>query len=178
MHDSVPFELVGKTVDVALHDTRVDIMHGGQRIASHPRLRGRKGQYSTDEAHMPPNHRHQGSPWSPERFSSWADRVGPQTGIAVRRMMERHAIVEQSFVACRNVLGLSKTYSPALLEGACARLNATGTVATYAAVKAAMLAVREEGAAPPARLEAADRTEGHGRVRGADAYRRKGGARC
>ena len=34
----------------------VAILDGGETVAEHRRLRGRKGQYSTDPAHMPPEH--------------------------------------------------------------------------------------------------------------------------
>ena len=35
----------------------VEVFFGGNRICSHVRLYGRANQYSTTEAHMPPNHR-------------------------------------------------------------------------------------------------------------------------
>ena len=85
----------------------------------------RKGQYSTIVDHMPPAHAAMDSPWSPERFTSWARRIGPQTGLAIERVMAGRTIVERSFVPCRNILGLSKTYTPELLERACGRFERT-----------------------------------------------------
>lgn len=93
MHYSVPCALVGRAVDVALTDREVRVFDGGERVASHPRLRGRKGQYSTDPSHMPDAHRAQLSPWSRERFESWADRVGPATGECVRRVLASRVVV-------------------------------------------------------------------------------------
>jgi hypothetical protein len=98
MHYSVPHALIGRQVDVRLSATSVAVLADGQVVAEHPRLRGRKGQYSTVADHMPENHRMQDSPWSAERFSSWARRVGPETGAAVERLIGSHKIVEQSFV--------------------------------------------------------------------------------
>jgi len=185
MRYSVPFRLVGERVDVRLTDSRVEVMHDGERVAEHPRLHGRKGQYSTFDEHMPESHRAMESPWSPERFSSWARRIGPECGEAVRRLMASKPVVEQSFVTCRNILGLSKRYSPELLERACARMNELQVVPSYTACKNAVLAIRSADAEARASERGAglsdmdalvDRAKSAGRVRGADAYRRGGAA--
>ena len=186
MRYSVPHALIGRQVDVRLTASRVTVLHGGEVVAEHGRLRGRKGQYSTVEEHMPEAHRLQDSPWSPERFSSWARRIGPETGEAVGRLLASRTIVEQSFVACRNILGLSKTYTPELLERACAGANAVGAVPSYTGLKDRILAIRASdarargvGAPPPGDARGlVDRAGGAGRTRGADAYRRGGEPAC
>ena len=186
MRYSVPFRLIGEQVDVRLSDSRVTVMSGGAPVAEHARLRGRKGQYPALAGHMPPAHAAMDSPWSPERFSSWAHRIGAETGAAVDRLLASRPVVEQAFVPARNILGLSKTYSPGLLERACARSNALGAVPSYTSLKNAILAIRAADAAarasgrPP---EAAgdglvDRAKSAGRLRGADAYRRDGDGAC
>lgn len=183
-HYSTPYTLIGKQVDVRLTTTEVTLMHAGEVIAVHPRLRGRKGQYSTCIEHMPPNHTALESPWSPERFTSWALRIGPETKVAIDRIMRSRVIVEQSFVTCRNVLGLSKTYTPEFLERACTKLNALGALASYTSLKNAILAIKASDAQAGANGRAAaspdpnspnDRAKSAGRVRGADAYKRGGG---
>lgn len=122
MRYSVPFRLIGEQVDVRLSDSRATAMSGGGgRRRARRRLRGHKGQYSTLVEHMPPAHAAMDSPWSRERFSSWAHRIGTETGAAVDRLLDSRPIVEQAFVPARNILGLSKSYSPQLLERACAR---------------------------------------------------------
>ena len=145
----------------------------------------RKGQYSTIVDHMPPAHAAMDSPWSPERFTSWARRIGPQTGLAIERVMAGRTIVERSFVPCRNILGLSKTYTPELLERACGRLNEPGALPSYTAVRNAILAIKAADRAavpthatpPPGGGPLEDRAKNAGRLRGADAYRR-GGRAC
>ncbi len=183
MHYSVDHSLIGAQVDVKMTSTAVTVMHGGEAVAAHPRLHGRKGQYSTMVEHMPENHAALDDPWSPGRFASWARRIGPETGAAVERVMGSRPIVEQSFVACRNILGLSKTYSPELLERACSRANAIGALPSYTALKNAILAMRAADAEARASGKAApqapsgglvDRAKSAGRLRGADAYRRGG----
>lgn len=183
MRYSVPFGLIGEQVDVRLSDSRVTVMSGGGAVAEHRRLRGRKGQYSTVAEHMPPSHAAMGSPWSPERFSSWAHRIGAETGAAVDRLLASRPIVEQAFVPARNILGLSKSYSPQLLERACARPNALGAVPSYTALKNAILAIKAADAdarssgrppAPAGDCALVDRAKSAGRLRGADAYKRGG----
>ena len=187
MRYSVPCRLVGEQTDVKMTSSTVTVLHGGEVVAVHPRLRGRKGQYSTIDDHMPENHAALDNPWSPERFTSWAKRIGPETGIAIGRVMESRVIVEQSFVSCRNILGLSKTHAPALLERACARMNAASALPSYTGVKNTILAIRaadvELGAAgrrtqPAEPGELVDRAKSAGRLRGADAYKRGGDRRC
>lgn len=188
MHYSVPFALIGRQVDVRMATSSVAVLADGEVVAEHPRLRGRKGQYSTVVEHMPDNHRMQESPWSKERFLSWASRVGPECGEAVGRLVASHRIPEQSFVACRNILGLSKSYSPELLERACARSNELGTMPSYTGLKNSILAIRaadaearSKGHAPLSAKgpgEPVDRAKSAGRTNGADAYRRGGGRAC
>ena len=187
MRHSVPFHLIGEQVDVRLSGSRVTVMSGGGAVAEHARLRGRKGQCSTLVEHMPPAHATMDSPWSRERFSSWAHRIGAETGEAVDRLLDSRPVVEQAFVPARNMLGLSKSCSPQLLERACAKSNALGAVPSYTAPKNAVLAIRAADADERAsgRTPGAsdggglvDRAKSAGRLRGADAYRRGGGARC
>ena len=44
---SVPYEYIKKKVDVKVTDTTIEIFYNHNRIASHHRLKGRPGQYST-----------------------------------------------------------------------------------------------------------------------------------
>ncbi len=183
MHYSVDHSLIGEQVDVKLTSSSVAVMHGGATVAEHPRLRGRKGQYSTIVEHMPENHAALDNPWSPDRFTSWARRIGPETESAIGRVLASRPIVEQSFVSCRNILGLSKTYAPTLLERACAKMNAASALPSYTGLKNAILAMKAADAEARANgkpvSQAAqgglvDRAKSAGRLRGADAYKRGG----
>ena len=53
---SVPYGFIKRKVDVRITDTVIGIFHNHNRIASHCRLFGRKGQYITVTEHMPDNH--------------------------------------------------------------------------------------------------------------------------
>ena len=72
---SCPFPYVRKRVNVRATRSLVEIFFQGRRIASHPRLHGRKGQYATVADHMPPSHQLY-SEWDGSRFRRWHARWG------------------------------------------------------------------------------------------------------
>src|SRR5690606_4692087 len=53
---SVPYALVGEHVEMRCTATTVEAFHKGQRVASHVRSHERH-RYTTDPAHLPPNHK-------------------------------------------------------------------------------------------------------------------------
>ena len=50
---SVPYKYIKRKVNVQATDTIIEIFYNHNRIVSHRRLYGRKGQYSTVTEHMP-----------------------------------------------------------------------------------------------------------------------------
>ena len=175
MHYSVDHKLIGETCDIRITTTKVEIFLGGEVVAIHKRLRGKKNQYSTNTDHMPENHRNLPSPWSPDRFTSWAVRIGPSTEEAIKRVLSSSPIVEQAFVPCRNILGLAKRYTPALLEKACERIVATPAKPSYTALKNTIISIKAEGEHKSGLTQKQmyiDRAQNAGHVHGADAYRR------
>ena len=71
---SVPYEYIKKKVDVKVTDTTIEIFYNHNRIASHRRLKGRSGQYSTITEHMPEDHQKY-LEWNGDRFRKWAERI-------------------------------------------------------------------------------------------------------
>ena len=82
MYYSVPHQYIKDKVDVRVTDTTIEIFYHHDRIASHRRLHGRSGQYSTVTAHMPDDHQKY-LEWNGDRFRRWADQIGPNTRKAV-----------------------------------------------------------------------------------------------
>jgi hypothetical protein len=117
---SVPYEYIKQKVDVRLTKRMVEVFFSGNRIASHPRLCGRHGQYSTHEEHMPQKHREYAA-WNGERFLNWAEKIGEYTKAVVQLFLSRNQIEQQGYKACIALLKLSDTYSAARLEQACQR---------------------------------------------------------
>lgn len=174
MRYSVPYRLVGRTVDVRLGAASVAILDGGETVAEHGRLRGRRGQYSTDPAHMPPEHLKAQSLWTRGWFERRAGEIGPETRRLIAAVLDAHPVEAQGYVPCSNILSLSGRGRAAELEAACARVNEMGGTATYTRVKNTMAAARSEAAARPAAptVQVVDRAAHAGRVRGAEYYRR------
>ncbi|GFI04899.1 hypothetical protein IMSAGC005_03752 [Lachnospiraceae bacterium] len=74
---SVPYEYIKKKVDVKVTDTTVEIFYNHNHIASHHRLKGCPGQYSTITGHMPEDHQKY-LEWNGNCFCfcKWAKRIG------------------------------------------------------------------------------------------------------
>ena len=117
---SVPYEFIKRKVDVRLTHNVVEIFFEGSRVCSHVRLYGRKGQYSTQEAHMPPNHQ-QYVKWDGDRFRKWATKSGENTVNVVNAILASHKVEQQGYRACMALLKLGDQYSQQRLENACIR---------------------------------------------------------
>ena len=96
MNYSVPFEYIKQKVDVRLTKATVEVFYGGNRICSHPRLYGRFNQYSTIQAHMPPEHQKYFQ-WNGERFIHWAGKVGSNTQVAVQAILSGYKVEQQGY---------------------------------------------------------------------------------
>lgn len=116
---SVPHQLVMQKVEVRLTGAMVEVLHKGNRVASH--LRSHKvGGYTTDKVHMPKAHLEL-TKWTPERIAQWAGNYGPNTGLLVSKIMENKIHPQQWFRSCLGIIRLGKKYSPERVEAACAR---------------------------------------------------------
>ena len=115
---SCPYAYVRKRVDVRATSSLIEIFHQGKRIASHPRLYGRKGQYETATEHMPPNHQLY-SEWDGNRFRRWAQKVGESTFAVVDKLLLSYRVEEQAYKGCLSLLKLGDKYGTARLELAC-----------------------------------------------------------
>lgn len=133
---SVPSGLIGRSLDVRLTSHTVEVFDGAQRVASHPRLTGVRGRYSTVPAHMPEAHRARLIDWSPDRFGQWAAAVGPDTARAIEAILASRKIVEQSYRSCLGVMSLAKKPGgTARLEESCGRALAATPTPSYTLIK-------------------------------------------
>lgn len=115
---SVPYEFIKRKVDVRLTEKVVEIFYNHNRIASHGRLYGRKGQYSTVTEHMPPDHQ-KFLEWNGDRFRTWAERIGNNTYNVVNAILSSKRVKQQSYRSCMGILKLAEKYSARRLEAAC-----------------------------------------------------------
>jgi hypothetical protein len=172
---SVDYHHIGDTLDACLTFDTVKLYKSGSLVAEHKRLYGRRGQYSTIEEHMPPNHRYHLSSYSPERFSRWAASIGPATQRVIDDLLASYVIVEQGFVPAANILGLARKGKTELLEKACAQIAGIGVRASYSKVKNTMAAISAASSAVrvPVIEDDVQGTGVAGRTRGADYYKRR-----
>jgi len=134
---SVPHVYVRQKVLVRASEHLVEIYSSeDQRIACHVRADG--FGYSTEKTHMPANHRwYMG--WSPERFSCWAQRIGPHTEALIAAKLESRQHPEQAYRSCLGILKLADDDSAGDLEAAC-QLALESDALSYRAVKNLMAA--------------------------------------
>ena len=116
---SVPYQLVHQEVELRFSATVVEILHGGQRVASHVRSY-QPGGFTTDPAHRPKAHQEYLS-WTPSRLVHWGETLGPATGQLVAAILASRPHPEQGYRSCLGLLRLGKQYPAARLEAACAR---------------------------------------------------------
>ncbi len=174
MRYSVDHHLIKEVVDARITDTVVDLFYKGELVASHRRLYGRKGQFSTIKSHMPKNHQSFDSSWSPDGFIKWARRIGPATETVITTILESKPIIEQAFVSCSNILNLAKKGRATLLERASEKIAAEGICASYTMMKNTMDGIRtaDELYGIDEDVEDNNTSDDIGRTRGSDYYSR------
>lgn len=135
MRYSVPKEYAGQEADVSITDTDVEIFIGGEKAASHKRLYGRKGQYSTVYLHRYKNEEGTENP-DAEGLISRAHDTGPCTEKIARSILDsRRTLRNDPMESCRMLLTLSEIYSPSKLEDACRLALVVNDSPGYAAVR-------------------------------------------
>jgi transposase len=168
---SVPHDYIKRKVDVRITRNTVEVFIDGTRLCSHISLHGRKGQYSTQEAHMPPNHQKYVQ-WNGERFRQWAVKIGQNTAAVVESILTGYKVEQQGYRACMALLKLSDTYSPERLESACIKAFSYMPRPSYKAIQAILKTgqdkISEESATPVEQDE-------FGFTRGSDYYADGGG---
>jgi transposase len=121
---SAPHSLVHEEVEVRLTAGTVEILHRGQRVASHRRSYVRNG-FTTKPEHLPAAHRAH-LEWTPSRLIRWGESIGPKTGELVEAILTDRPHPEQGYRSCLGILRLAKRYRPQRLEKACERAVAVG----------------------------------------------------
>ena len=142
MFYSVPYQYLKNKVDVRVTGTTIEVFYHHERIASHHRLYGRPGQYSTIVAHMPQDHQKY-LEWNGERFRKWAVSIGINTSKAVHAILTSGRVEQQSYRSCMGLLKLADKYSPAQLEKACEKALSYTEKPSYKSIKN-LLAVMKE----------------------------------
>ena len=114
---SVPHPLIGQEMEVRATQRCVEVLHRGQRVASHARS-AHKGKFTTVPEHLPKAYQAH-LQWSPERLIHWGQDIGVATGSLVRRKLMERQHPEHGYRACLALLSLAKRYGKPRLEAAC-----------------------------------------------------------
>ena len=172
---SVPHEYIKRKVDVRVTDKTIEIFYNHNRIASHRRLYGRKGQYSTVTEHMPTSHQ-QYLEWNGDRFRKWAERIGSSTHQVVDAILTSKRVEQQSYRSCMGLLKLADKYSANRLEAACRKALSFTATPSYKSIKNILDTGSDQTEVSDKSQTAGSHTESgkssHALTRGADYYRR------
>lgn len=171
MHYSVPYEYIKHKVDVRVTRNVIEVFYHNHRICSHPRLYGRAGQYSTNDAHMPEDHQNY-LQWNAERFLSWAEKIGPNTNITVKSILSSHKVEQQGYRSCMALLKLADKYSVPRLEAACKKALSYTPHPSFKSVKT-ILSTGQDKVTGEQTAKTNDDSANYGFTRGADYYGRK-----
>ena len=134
MYYSVPYQYIKNKVDVRITDTIIEVFYKHNRIASHRRLQGRPGQYSTVTEHMPPDHQKY-LEWNGERFRKWANQIGINTYKVIDAILTSGRVEQQSYRSCMGLLKLADKYSNEKLEAACKKVLTYTHSPSYKSIK-------------------------------------------
>ena len=132
--DQMLYSYIGKKVDVRVTDSMIEVYYKQDRIASHQRLKGRSGQYSTITEHMSPDHQKY-LEWDGDHFRKWAASIGSNTAKTVDAILTSKPVEQQSYRTCMALLKLKDKYSAEALELACAEALSFSTNPSYKSVK-------------------------------------------
>ncbi len=97
---SVPFEYIGKKVEIKISRSLIEVYYNHARIASHQRSYDPKERYITVQQHMPNAHQ-QMAKWDGVTLRDWAERIGLST----------YTVIDKTL--CSNLISQGKFYTPA-----------------------------------------------------------------
>ena len=134
-HYSVPYQYIGKTVQVIYDTDHVEIYLDNVRIACYRRNYNRNGHTTLPE-HMPPNQNHYAriKGYNRDYFVEKATQIGSNTASAIDKILEQKIFIEQTYNSCLGVLRLGEKYGSDRLEAACGRAL-MGYKVTYMGIK-------------------------------------------
>ncbi len=119
---SVPFEYVGKEVDIDMSKKLLRVFYQGRGIAIHPKIEG-KGQFSTNINHYPAYKRFSDTEYQ-EKYQAKMSEVGPYAEQIFFLVVENNP--RDWSRPIQGILSLLKNYPKEIVEMACKRALAYG----------------------------------------------------
>jgi len=121
---SVPYELIGKKLQLQYSRSEVDLYLKYELVASHKRVRS-PHNYTTDPAHLPAQHRYV-TEWSPAFFMEKAKSIDPVVEYYISQVLVKKQHPEQAYKACMGILSFAKRVGNTRLTKACKRAHEIG----------------------------------------------------
>ena len=142
----------------------IEVFVDNERIAAHTRNYNKARRYTTMEEHMPQNHKVV-SGWSSKRFISWANSIGPSTGLFINNVLKSRQYPVQAYRACMAIMSFSKDCPASVMENASKKaLDMKIYSFKYFKMIFKQMSLEEEKDKSSARIVA------HDNLRGSDAY--------
>lgn len=116
---SVPYECIGKKVNIFYSQTEVEVFYRYERIALHKRDRT-PYRYITVDEHMAYKNRFM-TDWTPEKFIERAANVGENTRQYIINILEKRQHPEQAYRSCQGILSFASRVGNERLDKACQR---------------------------------------------------------
>lgn len=116
---SVPYKLIGQTVDVRLSAHTLEIFYRQKLVAAHVRA-VKRGSFNTTAVHRPARHAH-AIELTHERLQERALAVGPATAEVMERQRRMRRHPEEALRANLGILRLARDFTPERLEAAAKR---------------------------------------------------------
>jgi transposase len=121
---SVPFEYVGKVVDIELDENLVRIIYQGQQVALHQRL-ANHGEFSTNESHYP-SYKLVCSSFSKKRLGDKMQTIGKHAYQLFTVLVEKYPTNWNRYV--QGILSLEKRFNKHIINLACDRALSFGAI--------------------------------------------------
>lgn len=116
---SVPYEFIGKKVDIRAAEKSIEVFYHGDRIASHVRKMYAPEPIYLPE-HMPENHR-KFLEYNTESFLDWGKSMGHFTHLVIKHFLFMHKVEQQGYKSCASLMKLADRYGTDRLENACTK---------------------------------------------------------
>lgn len=133
---SIPYEYVSQKACVLWDMETVEIYVSGKRVAIHKRTWYKNG-YTTQEAHMPPNHLayKRSKEYNAAAIRRRAMLIGENTTRAVDTILSSRIFPQQSYKSCQGVFSLAAKYGEKRMEAACIYILSKTSAITYTMIR-------------------------------------------
>ena len=115
---SVPYELLGKEVDVKISSVNLEVFFNQNKVCEHKLFIEKRGRYCTDPSHMPPDS-NQYSEWNKDRYLRWAKQKGPNVYRLASNHFERGSVEQRYYRTVHSILKLADIHGDDALDKAC-----------------------------------------------------------